>query len=104
VIVDATFREDVRRGVFLELARKLCVPVVLFVCTAGPETVRARLAARTGDASDAGWDVYRQAAGAWEPASPDVAPHLVTVATDPAADPVAAAAQALRDRGLECGM
>jgi aminoglycoside phosphotransferase family enzyme/predicted kinase len=100
VIVDATFREDARRGAFLELARRLCVPAVVFVCTAGEETVRARLTARTGDASDADWDVYRQAAGTWEPASPEVAPHLVTVSTDPGTDPAAAAADALRDRGL----
>jgi predicted kinase len=100
VVVDATFREDARRGAFLDLARKMSVPAVLFVCAAGEQTVRQRLAARTGDASDAGWDVYRQAVGAWEAPSPGVAPHLVTVATDPGAAAVAAAVSALRDRGL----
>jgi aminoglycoside phosphotransferase family enzyme/predicted kinase len=100
VVVDATFREDARRRAFLELGCRLCVPVVLFVCEASPEVVQARLAARTGDASDANWQVYEQQRGTWEAASAEVSPHVLTVSTDPPADALAVATAALRGRGL----
>ncbi len=100
VIVDATFREDERRRAFLNLARKLCVPAVFFVCEAGARSVRDRLAARVGDASDANWDVYQTAAAGWEPASPAVAPDLAQVAADDAAGALAEAGRVLRLRGL----
>src|SRR5205823_4969450 len=51
-------------------------------------------------AAAAGWEVYRAAAAQWEAASAEVVPHLVPVATDPGTDAVAAAATALRARGL----
>ncbi|MDB5306173.1 MAG: hypothetical protein JWO38_375 [Gemmataceae bacterium] len=100
VIVDATFREDSRRRAFLDLARGLCAPVAIFDCVASPDVVRDRLDARSGDASDATRGVYEKQRGEWEPASPEVAPYVVTVPTDPGSDPVAAAVRALRDRGL----
>lgn len=98
VIVDSTFKTDAHRRLFLDLARGMCVPVVLFVCEADPGVTRRRLDARTGDVSDADWKVYQSAV--WEPASPAVASAVVSVATDPGADPVAAAVAALRARGL----
>jgi aminoglycoside phosphotransferase family enzyme/predicted kinase len=98
VIVDATFKEDDRRREFLALARRSCVPAVLFVCEAGPEVTRQRLAARTGDVSDADWRVYQSAA--WDAPSAEVAAALVPVSTDPGADPTAAAVAAIRARGL----
>jgi aminoglycoside phosphotransferase family enzyme/predicted kinase len=98
VLVDSTFKEDARRREVLELARWLCVPAVLFACEADPGVTRRRLEARTGDVSDADWRVYLDAV--WEPASPAVAPGVVTVSTNPGADPVAAAAAELRARGL----
>jgi aminoglycoside phosphotransferase family enzyme/predicted kinase len=100
VIVDATFRQDSRRRAFVDLARRRCVPAALFVCEASPEVVRDRLAARTGDASDAGWEVYRAAAGAWEPASFGVSPVLISVQTDPGLNPTESAVRTLRERGL----
>ena len=66
VIVDASFREDARRQAFLALADRWAVPAVFLHCQAPPELVRERLARRTGDASDADWAVYRQAAARWE--------------------------------------
>jgi aminoglycoside phosphotransferase family enzyme/predicted kinase len=69
VIVDATFREDRRRHQFLTAAKGLGVPGLLLVCEAPPEVVRGRLAARTGDPSDADWTVYQKAAAGWEEAS-----------------------------------
>ncbi len=83
VIVDATFREDRRRAEFLAAAQRLGVPGLLLMCEAPPELVRQRLAARTGDASDADWDVYRKSAAGWEESSPAVrrAAHAID-ATD----------------------
>jgi predicted kinase len=69
VIVDATFSDEALRQSFLELARSLCVPVVWFVCQASPESVRERLSARRGDASDADWAVYERARRTWDPES-----------------------------------
>jgi predicted kinase len=66
VLIDATFIEDHRRQPFLEAARRWGVPVCLFFCTAAPEVVRERLAARTGDVSDADWSVYQHAARQWQ--------------------------------------
>jgi aminoglycoside phosphotransferase family enzyme/predicted kinase len=70
VIVDATFREDKKRLMFLEAAIKNGVPAVMLLCRADPETVRRRLAARREDASDAGWPTYLQLAKQWEEPGP----------------------------------
>jgi predicted kinase len=102
VVVDATFREDARRRAFADLGRRLAVPVVVFVCEACPEVVHERLAARTGDPSDADRRVYEQLCREWEPPAPDLSQHTVAVSTDPGSDPLAAALAALGDRGL-CG-
>lgn len=72
-IIDASFRIDARRRSFIELARTWGVPVVFLECHASPDVVRARLAARHGDASDADWHVYEAASNQWEPLSSDVA-------------------------------
>lgn len=98
VTVDSTFQDDTRRREFLGLARKLCVPAVLFVCVADSGVTRRRLDARTGDVSDADWQVYQ--AATWEPPSAAVAPAVVSVSTDPGGDPVAAVVAVLRARGL----
>ena len=66
VIVDATFREDRHRQLFLDTAAKWAVPSALFVCQANPQTIRQRLEARHGDASDADWSVYQHLAASWE--------------------------------------
>ncbi len=69
VILDASFREESHRAAFLEAARRWNVPAVLLVCHAEPETIRSRLAARSGDVSDADWSIHQAAARAWEPLS-----------------------------------
>jgi predicted kinase len=66
VIVDANFRREAQRLPFLEAASRWGVPAVVLLCEAKPETVRERLAARRGDASDADADVYARVAGDWE--------------------------------------
>jgi len=82
VIVDATFQEDSRRQEFLEAARHLCVPAVCLLCHADPETVRVRLAARQGDASDADWIVYLHAASHWQEPGPITRPSIHFVFND----------------------
>lgn len=66
VIVDANFLEEKRRLPFLDAAREWGVPVLFLVCEADASVVKARLEARCGDASDANWSVYLQAARRWE--------------------------------------
>jgi aminoglycoside phosphotransferase family enzyme/predicted kinase len=100
IIVDATFREDARRRAFLDLAQGLCVPTVVFACEAHPEVVRDRLTTRTGDASDASWEVYCHQRAAWEPPSEVAASAIVTLLTNPGADPLASATTALRQKGM----
>ncbi|HET6575876.1 MAG TPA: AAA family ATPase [Fimbriiglobus sp.] len=100
VIVDATFREDWRRDQFLAAAKGLGVPGLLLVCNVPPEVVQGRLAARTGDVSDADWTVYRELAVEWE-ALGDAArrsAHVIDTADGPAAR--AAAEGMLRAAGV----
>lgn len=100
MIVDATFREQRARRPFLDLATT-GAPVGVLICEARPETVRARLAERTGDASDADWEVYTRAAAQWEPPGPAVARVLHVVPTDGTpTDAVAMGLDALRDLGV----
>jgi len=69
VVVDATFRLESQRRLFLDAARRWGVPGMLLVVQAEPALVRQRLATRRGDASDADWAVYLQLAGSWEETS-----------------------------------
>lgn len=82
VIVDATFREEPRRKLFLEAAVRCGVPAAVVVCEASPETVHRRLEGRKEDASDADWNVYQRVAGNWEAAGPDVGRVLRSVSTE----------------------
>lgn len=81
VLVDASFREEVRRRAFLEAAARLRVPAVLLVCEADAEVIRGHLAGRRSDASDADWAIYLEAAKAWQPAGPTTAAALHPIAT-----------------------
>jgi aminoglycoside phosphotransferase family enzyme/predicted kinase len=102
VIVDASFREDRRRRAFLESAIGSGVRSLFLVCHAPPETVRLRLAARSGDASDANWSIYQAAAHAWEGVRSEVIRRrLQKVLTGESREAALEAALAhLRDRGL----
>jgi aminoglycoside phosphotransferase family enzyme/predicted kinase len=93
VVVDSSFGKESHRRAFLELARRLAVPAVFFVCQADAEVIRARLAARKGDASDADWSVYVAAANRWEPPTDATAIHILD--TGGAKDAVIDAAIAL---------
>jgi aminoglycoside phosphotransferase family enzyme/predicted kinase len=101
VLVDANFREESRRRLFLEAAVRWGVPGVVLLCRAGPEEVRARLHCRRGDASDADWPVYLEAARQWEEAGPLTAPALREVASGASPEEtLSRALVVLRDVGL----
>ena len=82
VLVDASFREEGWRQLFLDLARRRGVRARLLRCTASPALVRQRLEARRGDASDAGWDEYRRLAQEWQAPTDTTGRHLSEIATD----------------------
>ena len=101
VIVDASFRDAERRQAMLDTAARWGVPATLLVCHAEAQTARTRLAARTGDASDADWAIYQRAAKAWEQPGADVSLALWAIRTDDAQNPaVDQALAALQDAGL----
>lgn len=81
VIVDATFSEESRRADLLALARRCGVPGLLILCTVDAEEAHRRLAARRGDVSDAGWDVYQRMAAAWPTPRGEVARNARTIDT-----------------------
>jgi aminoglycoside phosphotransferase family enzyme/predicted kinase len=66
VVVDASFGEERRRREFLDLASRLAVPAVFFLCQADTKVIRLRLERRRGDASDADWTIHQKAAEQWE--------------------------------------
>lgn len=102
VLVDATFREEQQRLSFIEMSIRSGVPSILIVCQATPETIRNRLEARRGDASDADWSVYLKVAENWEPASQVAARDVHAISTDGTpAQVVAEAAKVRRRSGLQ---
>ena len=72
VLVDANFREENQRRMFLDSALRWGVPTVFLLCETEPELVRTRLAKRSGDASDADWSVYEKAVETWEDLGPEI--------------------------------
>jgi aminoglycoside phosphotransferase family enzyme/predicted kinase len=84
VLVDANFREEKQRRMFLDAALRWSVPTIFLLCETEPELVRARLAKRSGDASDADWSVYENAVVTWEELGPKTRSRLQTINTDEA--------------------
>ncbi|MDX1646389.1 MAG: AAA family ATPase [Longimicrobiales bacterium] len=82
VVVDASFREASRRRRFLQAASEWGVRGLFLLCTTDAESVRDRLEARKGGASDADWSIYLRAAAAWEPEEEVTRRALRRVATD----------------------
>lgn len=72
VAVAATFVSDERRREFIDMARKMGVPVRFVECRISEEESLKRLRARTDDVSDADIAVYENLKEAWEPPSPAV--------------------------------
>jgi aminoglycoside phosphotransferase family enzyme/predicted kinase len=101
VLVDANFRAEEQRRVFLDLARDWGVPGLLLVCRADPATARRRLAGRHGDVSDADWAVYQQAAREWQEPGPATRPFARELDANGAAEQtLARALELLRGDGL----
>jgi aminoglycoside phosphotransferase family enzyme/predicted kinase len=82
VLVDATFRREEHRRLFLDAATHWGVPAPWLLCRAAPETVRRRLSLRRGDVSDADWAVYQEAAAAWEEPATATRRLLHVISTD----------------------
>jgi aminoglycoside phosphotransferase family enzyme/predicted kinase len=101
VLVDATFREEKQRRLFLEAAIQWGVPTAMLLCRAEPETVRRRLEQRRGDASDADWSIYLQLAANWQ--EPDAFTrrycHIISTEGD-LEESLARALEVLRRLGL----
>ena len=70
VLVDASFREESRRRTFLDAARGWGIVACLMHCEAAKDVVSDRLDRRRGDASDADWTTYLEAARRWEKPAP----------------------------------
>jgi aminoglycoside phosphotransferase family enzyme/predicted kinase len=90
VIVDANFRREAQRRLFLEAAVRWGVRGLLLVCRASPEVVRERLSARSGDASDATWTIYQRLAAEWEEPGDFTRRWIHDVVTDGRSDDVLA--------------
>src|SRR3954447_22415847 len=82
VLVDASLREEALRRLFLDEAERWGVPGLFVLCLTGPQTVRGRHEGRRGDASDADWQVYLEAAGLWEQPGSVTRPVLREIAND----------------------
>lgn len=66
VLIDATFRAEAGRRLFLDAAERWGLPARLLICRAGAEVVKGRLERRRDDASDADWEIYLKVAAQWE--------------------------------------
>jgi uncharacterized protein len=66
ILLDASFREEARRRLFLEAARRWGVTGHMLLLRADAGVVHRRLDHRHDDASDAGWTIYQEAARRWE--------------------------------------
>lgn len=84
-IVDAAFLRRAERETFVQLARRLGARAAIVVCTAGTETLRARVAARAArgsDASDATLEVLAAQLAVFEPPQPSKQPLVLALDTD----------------------
>jgi hypothetical protein len=100
VVVDATFREGWTRAAFFDAARRWAVPTLLLQCEVDPGIVRARLANRQEDASDADWAVHVRAAAHWEEPEPTIREAVRAIPTVSSEQALAAALEVLRLESL----
>jgi aminoglycoside phosphotransferase family enzyme/predicted kinase len=101
VLIDASFREESRRRAFLDAARRWGITACMIHCRALPDVVSERLARRRGDASDAVWSTYLEAARHWEEPGPATRSLIRTIDTGGAlARSRAAALEVLREFNL----
>jgi len=101
VIVDASFGDDRRRKIFLEAANRLGVAGMFLHCQAPGDTIRDRLTARRGDASDADWAIHLRAAETWQGPGPLARTAMREISTAGSRqESLASALAALRDMEL----
>jgi aminoglycoside phosphotransferase family enzyme/predicted kinase len=101
VLVDASFREEVRRRHFLDAGRRLGITTCLLLCQADPEVVRERIAGRRDDASDADWVIHQGAVRHWEEPGPQTEPVVRRIDTGGGlSQSVSQALKVLQDLGL----
>ncbi len=101
VLIDASFREDARRRLFLDAARRWGITACLLICQADAAVVRERLARRRNDASDADWAIHQEVVRHWEPLGPQTAPLVRRIDTGgDLSRTVAQATDVLQDIGL----
>jgi predicted kinase len=101
MIVDASFRDESRRRLFLDAARGWGVAGRMLHLRADADVVRRRLDHRRDDASDAGRTVYEEAVRRWEESG--TATRAATVEIDAGGTPeqtLGDALDALRQSGL----
>ncbi len=82
VLVDATFLQRRRRGLFEQLARQLGIPFLILDCQAPPAVLRERILRRGdqgGDASDADLGVLERQLAELEPLSDAEKAHTLTL-------------------------
>jgi aminoglycoside phosphotransferase family enzyme/predicted kinase len=101
VLIDATFREETQRWIFLETAIQWGVPGAMLLCRAEPDTVRRRLEQRRGDASDADWSIYLHLATSWEEVGAFTQQNCHVISTEGSPEEGASRAfEVLRQMGL----
>ena len=101
VIVDATFREEEKRRLFLQAAHSWGVSALFLHCQADANIVHRRLESRRNDASDADWAIHQKAAERWEPLSEQTRPFTREMDLNGSANSaLAAALDALADAGI----
>ena len=70
VLIDASFRQEAHRRLFLETAYRWGITGCEGLCQAEPAVIHDRLASRRGDASDADQTIYEEIARRWDEPSP----------------------------------
>jgi uncharacterized protein len=83
VVLDAAFLRRDEREAAHQVAREARVPFAILHCEAPPEVLRARLAARSGDASEADSAVLARLEQAAEPLGADEQAFVVAPAEEP---------------------
>jgi predicted kinase len=103
VLVDASFGRERDRESLLDAGSVLGVPCLLLLFEADCDPARQRIESRKSDPSDAGWEVYREAAARWEPIGPEKqrVTRRVSAEGDPAST-LARAVECLAGEGLAC--
>lgn len=101
VVVDATFRDEEQRLLFLDRVRAMGIPLLFMHCQADSGVVKTWIEERPDDPSDAYWGVYERMAEEWEAFGPDTGRLVRPINTEgPGQQLLARALQLLEEEGL----